>query len=191
MKTTLKRLLLAACTLALLSSCGGARQSASSAETGAPAASSAETGAPAASSADTASSVLTDLDEAFFQELEAADAAFFQELEDADTAKVLELLATSDGAYTEGAFAKLGELFFDAPEEVLQELLLYSQQYAASPEGKKDPQEVLFGLGYELDYLPDSPQKEQLYALLENISEDSDMYEIACGIKAGCIAARN
>lgn len=180
MKTTLKRLLLAACTLALLSSCGGARQSASSAETGAPAASSAETGAPAASSADTASSVLTGLDE-----------AFFQELEDADTAKVLELLATSDGAYTEGAFAKLGELFFDAPEEVLQELLLYSQQYAASPEGKKDPQEVLFGLGYELDYLPDSPQKEQLCALLENISEDSDMYEIACGIKAGCIAARN
>lgn len=106
------------------------------------------------------------------------------EIEAAGTARLLELLAGTDGAYTEGCYARLGALFLDDPEAVLGELRTYTEQYALAPEGKADPHTILSGLGQELYYMPASEQKEQACEFLDGISEQNDLYEIAAEIAA-------
>lgn len=108
----------------------------------------------------------------------------FVEIEAAGTARLLELLASTDGAYTEDCYAQLCMQFLDDPEAVLGELRTYTEQYALAPEGKEDPHTILFGLGQELYYARASEQKERACEFLDGIPEQDDRYEIAAELAA-------
>jgi hypothetical protein len=126
---------------------------------------------PASSLAPAAASDAPTPEESASAAASGAPDPFLAELDTADPARVLELLATADGAYTDACYARLASQLIQEPEATLQVLLQTLQE---APEADR----LLQSLGKELFYVPQSAEKEQLHAFLSALDTSNSAYEV-------------